>query len=66
MDREATFQAIAADLELCEIGIALTKGATRRKYIAHRKACIEEIKRLNREDGLDEMSIEETLAELAD
>lgn len=56
--------AIAADLDLCDLGIALTKGATRRKFIKHRKACIEEIKRMNKEDGLAELTIDEIFAAL--
>ncbi len=64
MTRDGTFKAIAADLELCDLGIALTKGATRRKYIAHRKACYAEIKRLNKLDGLGKMTADELAAEL--
>jgi len=57
-------QAIAADLDLCDLGIALTKGAARRKFIKHRKACFAEIQRQNKADGLDKMTDAEILAAL--
>jgi hypothetical protein len=40
MTKEEMLDAIARDLELCDIGEALTKGATRRRYCQHRKACM--------------------------
>lgn len=58
------FQSIAHDLDLCEAGILLTKGATRRKYKAHRKACFDAIAEANRADGLDKLTDEQLLAEL--
>ena len=58
-------QAIAHDLTACELGMALTRGATRRKYAAHRKACMAQIAAWNREDGTDNMSDDELLAALA-
>lgn len=57
-------QAIAADLDLCDLGQALTKGATRAKFTRQRKACFAEIKRMNQEDGLGNMTDDELLAEL--
>lgn len=56
--------AIANDLNTSDLGIALTKGKTRAKYIAHRKACFDAIKRANVEDGLASMTDDELLAEL--
>lgn len=64
MTRHETEQAIAADLALCDMGLALTKGATRRKFVKHRKACIEAIREMNKQDGLDEMTLDEIFAEL--
>ena len=65
MSAQPDFDAIAKDLELCGLGLALKTGATRRKYAKHRKACFAEIKRVNRDDGLDQLSDEELLAELS-
>jgi hypothetical protein len=65
-DRSMTdFQAIAADLDLCDTGLALTKGAIRRKYATHRKACFAAIKDANKADGLDSLSDDELLDALA-
>lgn len=55
---------IASDLDLCDLGLALTKGATRRRYADHRKACFARIAELNRLEGLDQISDDELLAEL--
>ena len=64
MTRHEAEQAIAADLDLCDLGMAMTKGATRRKYVAHRTACMAQIRQWNVEDGLGEMTAAEILAEL--
>lgn len=58
------FAAIAKDLDLCDLGTALTKGKTRRKFAQHRKMCMAAIKEANRNEGLDAMSDDELLAEL--
>lgn len=63
-DRTKIEQAIAHDLTACEIGIAVTKGRLRKRYTAHRKACVAQIAEWNREDGIDAMSDDELLAEL--
>jgi len=63
-NRDATFAQIAADLDLCDVGLALTKGATCRKFVKHRKACMAAIKAMNVEDGLDKLSDDELLTEL--
>ena len=64
MTRHEAEQAIAADLNLCDLGMAMTKGATHRKYVAHRAACMEQIRQWNVEDGLGEMTAAEILAAL--
>ena len=60
----AAEQAIAHDLDLCDVGMALTKGARRRGYAAHRKTCFAAIREMNRAEGLDKISDDELLAEL--
>ena len=59
------FQAIAKDLDLCDLGAALTKGKARAKFLAHRKACFDAIAAENKKDGFDSMSDDELLASLA-
>jgi hypothetical protein len=65
-DRAAQEQALFADLDLCDLGMALTKGAARRKFVKHKKACLAQLARWNKEDGLEELTLDEILAELAD
>ncbi|MFN0042235.1 MAG: hypothetical protein ACKVSF_03355 [Alphaproteobacteria bacterium] len=62
MTRQETEQSIARDLEMCDLGEALTKGKLRLKYRRHRLACMAEIKRMNSEDGLDRMTDDEILS----
>lgn len=57
-------QKIAADLDACDLGLAMTKWKTRRVYEQHRKACFAEIAAMNKADGLDDMSDDDILAEL--
>lgn len=64
MSHEATFQAMAADLALCDAGLLLTKGPTRRKYAHHRATIFAAIKAMNKADGLDTLTDDELLAEL--
>lgn len=59
-----TEQQIAADLNACDLGLALTKGKTRRVYAQHRKACFKAIADMNKADGMDGMSDDDILAEL--
>lgn len=59
------FQAIARDFDICDLGELLTRGKVRRRYQAQRKACFAAIKAANRADGLDKLTDEELLAELA-
>jgi hypothetical protein len=59
-----TEQAIAADLDLCDMILAFGTPAAKRKARAHRKACFAEIARMNAESGLDKLSDDELLAEL--
>lgn len=58
-------QAIAHDLDLCDSGIAFSKGVVRRRYVAQRKACFAAIREMNRVDGIGEMSDAELFAELS-
>ena len=60
-----TEQQIAADLALCDMGLALTTGKTKTKYTKHRKACFKALHEMNVSDGLDKLSDEDLLAELA-
>lgn len=60
----ATEQAIARDLDLCDLGEAFTRGKTRTQFRRHRKACMAAIKAANKADGLDDLSDDELLAEL--
>lgn len=53
MTRREIEQAIAADLDMCDMGEVFTKGAMRARYRKHRKACFAEIAKMNREDGLN-------------
>lgn len=59
-----TEQAIAADLDLCDMILAFGTPAAKRKARAHRKACFAEIKRMNAEAGTDQMSVDELFAAL--
>ena len=61
---ESDLQAIARDLEACDIGMAMTKGKTRARYAAHAKACYAAIKADNKALGLDKISDADLLAEL--
>lgn len=57
-------QQIGKDLDLCDLGMAFTKGKLRARYVAHRKACMAAIREMNRADGLDKLTNAELLAEL--
>lgn len=59
-----TEQQIASDLDVCDLGLALTRGKLRRRYQEQRAACFAEIARLNATDGLDQMSDDDLLAAL--
>ena len=63
-DRHEIEQRIARDLELCDLGESMTRGKTRRRFVAQRKVCFEAIRAMNHEDGLDTLSNAEMLAEL--
>jgi len=63
MTRQAQEQAIAKDLELCDLIAAIGTRASKRKAAAHRKACMAQIKAWNVEDGLN-LSDDELMAEL--
>lgn len=58
MTRHEQEQAIAKDLELCDLIMALGSPADKRKARKHRKACFAQIQAWNVEDGpvdLDEL-----------
>ena len=59
-----TEQAIAADLDLCDMILAFGTPTAKRKARAHRKVCFAEIKRMNEAAGTDKMSVDELLAAL--
>ncbi|NBW13793.1 MAG: hypothetical protein EBR82_37910 [Caulobacteraceae bacterium] len=40
-------QALARDLEKCDLGLAMTKGKLRKRYAAHRAACMARINELD-------------------
>jgi len=63
-DTEATERAIIADLDACDLGLAMTRGKLRKRYAAHRKACFAALRELNKADGLDQLTTAELLAEL--
>ena len=65
MNRKIEEQAIARDLELCDIIAALGSRSAKAKARKHRKACMAQIKAWNKADGLDQISTEELMAELA-
>ena len=57
-------KAIGADLDLCDLGLALSKGNWRRQFGRHRKACFAAIREMNAADGLDKLTDAEILAAL--
>jgi hypothetical protein len=63
-NREITEQAIAHDLHICDMGLALTRGKARRKYTVQRKICLKAIADMNKADGLANLTDDELLAEL--
>lgn len=60
-----TEQAIGRDLAACDLGLALTSGALKRRYAAQRKACFKGIRELNKADGLDGLSDTKLLNQLS-
>jgi len=57
-------QAIISDLDLCDRGIAMTRGKVRARYVAHRKACLAALHELNVADDMADISDADLLAEL--
>ena len=57
-------QAIARDLDQCDLGLALTGGKLKRRYAKHRRACFAAIRDMNKREGLDTLTDDEILAEL--
>jgi len=64
MTRHEQEQAIAHDLALCDIGLTLAKGKLRKHYLAQRKACFDQIREWNKQDGYSAMSLDDITAEL--
>lgn len=64
MTRHQAEQAIAAALALIDLIEALGDRKAKAKARKHRKACMDQIKAWNREDGSDQISDDELLAEL--
>lgn len=65
MTRQEQLNAIALDLNACDIGAAFTRGKVKAKYVKHRKECFAAIKKMNEQDGLANMTDDELLAALA-
>jgi hypothetical protein len=59
-----TEQQIAADLVKCDIGMAMTTGRVRAKYVRQRRKIFSAIHEENIRDGLDHISDADLLAEL--
>lgn len=51
MGREEIFQAMGRDLDLCDMGQAMTTGKHRAAFTRQRKDIFNELKRKNEEDG---------------
>ena len=47
MTRDDELNAIAHDLALCDLGLAVTKGALRKRYVAQRAACMARIQEMD-------------------
>ena len=62
--RHEAEQAIAADLALCDMIEAFGSRKAKRQAKAQRQAISAQIKAWNKEDGLDNMTTDELLAEL--
>ena len=58
--------AIARDLDLCALGIAMTRGRLKARYVAQRAAILEAIHDANVADGLDILTDDQLLAELSE
>lgn len=57
-------QAIAKDLELCDLVAAIGSKAAKRQAKAQRKACFAQVRQWNTDDGVQGMTDEQLLAEL--
>jgi hypothetical protein len=47
MTRNEELNALARDLAKCDLGLAMTKGKLRKRYAAHRAACMARINELD-------------------
>jgi hypothetical protein len=63
MTRNEELNALARDLEKCDLGLAVAKGKLRKRYAAHRAACMA---RINELDPIEPsgLSVAELLREL--
>jgi hypothetical protein len=59
-------QAIARDLDQCDLGLAITSGKLKRRYAKHRRDCFAALREMNKADGMDTMTAAEILAALSD
>ena len=64
MPRHQDEQQIARDLELCDLVSAIGTKSARAKARKHRRSCMDQIRQWNKEDGLDNMTDDEILADL--
>jgi hypothetical protein len=56
--------AIGRDLERCDLGIALTRGRLRQRYLRHRAACYRALADMNKADFARPLTDDEILAAL--
>jgi hypothetical protein len=63
-NRTTTEQQIGADLAQIDLINAIGTKQAKRIARKHRASCFEEIKRMNQDDGLDNLTDDELLAEL--
>lgn len=61
-DKACQLTAIATDLALCDLGLAMTRGKLRSRYAAHRRACLAAIEAIDPMPAL-ELSDVDLLAE---
>jgi antitoxin component HigA of HigAB toxin-antitoxin module len=64
MSNRITEQQVGADLAKIDLINAIGSKSAKRIAMKHRAACFTEIKRMNQEDGLDNLADDELLAEL--
>ena len=65
MTRHEQEQAIAHDLDICELGMANSKGKLRAQYARQFISCMDQIREWNKEDGLGQADLDELFAKLS-